>query len=234
MTTSKMMMQITKHTRIFMSFHHICLRTRLAPRRKPCADTARLSVLSCRESRRSPRSETPIMFERIARIVSSISYRKRIIPLVSSFKRRQANQRNIAFYLFLSFFLFFFFFPWEDSETHPGDLLRLRVTTLGGRSLGPSGSIRARGDVRVVRLFGHGRKTSKRTRFSCKGCSNNQESAAWFFFLPAADCSFGGQGTRRQGDGKEKNPYQALCVNSKCEHTALRETARRKKRTVIE
>lgn len=30
-------------TRIFMSFHHICLRTRLALRRKPWADTAKLS-----------------------------------------------------------------------------------------------------------------------------------------------------------------------------------------------
>lgn len=29
--------------RIFISFHHICLRTRFAPRRKPWADTARLS-----------------------------------------------------------------------------------------------------------------------------------------------------------------------------------------------
>ena len=104
MTTSKMMTQITRHTRIFMSFHHICLRTRLAPRRKPCADTARLSVLSWRESRRSPRSETPIMFDRIARIVSSISYRKHI-PLVSCLKRCQATQRPS---LFISFFLSFF------------------------------------------------------------------------------------------------------------------------------
>lgn len=36
-----------------MSFHHICLRTRLAPRRKPCAETARLSVPGRRVDRRS-------------------------------------------------------------------------------------------------------------------------------------------------------------------------------------
>ena len=56
-------------------FHHICLRTLLAPRRKPCADTARLSVLSWRESRRSPRWETLLMFSRITPTVSSICYR---------------------------------------------------------------------------------------------------------------------------------------------------------------
>jgi hypothetical protein len=44
-------MPTMRHMRIFMSFHHICLRTRLAPLRKPWADWARLSVLSCRESR---------------------------------------------------------------------------------------------------------------------------------------------------------------------------------------
>jgi len=55
-------------------FHHICLRTLLAPRRKPWADTARLSVLSWRESRRSPRCETLLMFSRITPTVSSICY----------------------------------------------------------------------------------------------------------------------------------------------------------------
>ncbi len=33
----------TRMILIFMSFHHICLRTRLAPLRNPCAETARLS-----------------------------------------------------------------------------------------------------------------------------------------------------------------------------------------------
>jgi hypothetical protein len=69
-----MMMPAIKHMRIFMSFHHICLRTRFAPRRKPCAETARLSVLSCRASRRSPRCETLLMFSLMTPTVSSICY----------------------------------------------------------------------------------------------------------------------------------------------------------------
>lgn len=60
-------------------FHHICLRTLLAPRRKPCADTARLSVLSWRESRRSPRWETLLMFSRITPTVSSICCRRALV-----------------------------------------------------------------------------------------------------------------------------------------------------------
>jgi hypothetical protein len=67
-------MPTMRHMRIFMSFHHICLRTRLAPRRKPWADCARLSVLSCSESRRAPRSETLLMLSRIIPTVLSISY----------------------------------------------------------------------------------------------------------------------------------------------------------------
>lgn len=43
MMQSRMMMPAIMSRRIFMSFHHICLRTRCAPRRKPCADTDRLS-----------------------------------------------------------------------------------------------------------------------------------------------------------------------------------------------
>ena len=43
MITNRMMMPMTMHMRIFMSFHHIFFRTRLAPRRKPWAETARLS-----------------------------------------------------------------------------------------------------------------------------------------------------------------------------------------------
>jgi hypothetical protein len=74
MTTSRMMMPAMRHMRIFMSFHHICLRTRLAPLRKPWADTARLSVLSCRESRRAPRSETLLMLSRMMPTVLSISW----------------------------------------------------------------------------------------------------------------------------------------------------------------
>ena len=67
-------MPTMRHMRIFMSFHHICLRTRLAPLRKPWADTARLSVLSCSESRRAPRSETLLMLSRMMPTVLSISW----------------------------------------------------------------------------------------------------------------------------------------------------------------
>lgn len=44
MTTTRRATPTAIRMRIFMSFHHICLRTRLAPRRKPCALCARLSV----------------------------------------------------------------------------------------------------------------------------------------------------------------------------------------------
>jgi hypothetical protein len=57
-----------------VSFHRICLRTRLAPLPKPCAAMARLSVLSCSESRRAPRSETLLMLSRMMPTVLSISY----------------------------------------------------------------------------------------------------------------------------------------------------------------
>jgi len=73
MTINRMMMPTIMQIRIFMSFHHICLRTRLAPRRKPCADVARLSVLSCRASRRSPRCEALFRLSCIWRTVLSIS-----------------------------------------------------------------------------------------------------------------------------------------------------------------
>lgn len=66
-------MPTIRHMRIFMSFHHICLRTRLAPRRKPCAETARLSVLSWSESSLAPRSDTLLMLSRIMPTVLSIS-----------------------------------------------------------------------------------------------------------------------------------------------------------------
>lgn len=50
MGTTMMMMStaipIPIMIRILMSFHHICLRTRLAPRRKPCAEAARVSAKS--------------------------------------------------------------------------------------------------------------------------------------------------------------------------------------------
>lgn len=71
--TSRMMMPMIRHILIFMSFHHICFLTLLAPRLKPCAETARLSVLSCRLSRRSPRSETLLMLLRMTLTVESIS-----------------------------------------------------------------------------------------------------------------------------------------------------------------
>jgi hypothetical protein len=48
-----------RHKRIFISFHHICFRTRFAPRRNPCAETARLSTpqsaSSVHQSRTNPR-----------------------------------------------------------------------------------------------------------------------------------------------------------------------------------
>ena len=78
-TTIPTMMQI----RIFMSFHHICFLTLLAPRRKPCADTAKLSVLSWRLSRRSPRSETLLMLLRMTLTVESISCSETISHLSS-------------------------------------------------------------------------------------------------------------------------------------------------------
>ena len=61
---------------IFISFHHICFLTRFAPRLKPCAEVAKLSVLSWSESRRSPRWETLLMFSRMTPTVSSICCRK--------------------------------------------------------------------------------------------------------------------------------------------------------------
>lgn len=73
MTMSKMMMPMIRHILIFISFHHICFLTLLAPRLNPCAETARLSVLSCRLSRRSPRSETLLMLLRMTLTVESIS-----------------------------------------------------------------------------------------------------------------------------------------------------------------
>lgn len=44
MMTSKIVIPIAIHILIFISFHHICFLTRFAPRRKPCADWARLSA----------------------------------------------------------------------------------------------------------------------------------------------------------------------------------------------
>lgn len=73
MTMSKMMMPTIRQILIFMSFHHICFLTLLAPRLNPCAETARLSVLSCRLSRRSPRSETLLILLRMTLTVESIS-----------------------------------------------------------------------------------------------------------------------------------------------------------------
>lgn len=70
-------MPTIKHMRIFMSFHHICFRTRFAPRRKSCAEWARLSVLSCKESKCSPRLETCLMLSRMMPTVLSISWPSR-------------------------------------------------------------------------------------------------------------------------------------------------------------
>ena len=76
MMTSRMMMPTMRHMRIFMSFHHICLRTLLAPRRKPCADWARLSVLFWRESRRSSRALSCRTFLSISWMAPLISWRR--------------------------------------------------------------------------------------------------------------------------------------------------------------
>lgn len=73
MMISRMMMPMIRHILIFISFHHICFLTLLAPRLKPCADVAKLSVLSCKLSRRSPRSETLLMLLRMTLTVESIS-----------------------------------------------------------------------------------------------------------------------------------------------------------------
>lgn len=52
----------------------------------------------------------------------------------------------------------------SNSSTHPGDLLRLGVTTLRGSARGAAGSaMRARRNIRIVRLLGHGRRASKIT-----------------------------------------------------------------------
>lgn len=72
----KMMATITPmmHILIFMSFHHMAFLTLLAPLLKPCADLWRLSVLSCSESSRSPRSDTLLMLSLIIPTVLSISW----------------------------------------------------------------------------------------------------------------------------------------------------------------
>lgn len=93
MTTSRMMMPTMRHMRIFMSFHHICLRTRLAPFRKPWADTARLSVLSWSESRRAPRSETLLMLSRMMPTVLSISW-MRVSPTVAAREAQRSAARQ--------------------------------------------------------------------------------------------------------------------------------------------
>ena len=52
-----------------------CFLTRFAPLRNPCAEVARLSVLSWRESSLSPRCETLLIFSRMTPTVSSICYK---------------------------------------------------------------------------------------------------------------------------------------------------------------
>jgi len=71
-TMRSTMIPTIKHMRIFISFHHICFRTLFAPLLNPWAETARLSVLSCNESSRSPLCDTLLMFSRITPTVSSI------------------------------------------------------------------------------------------------------------------------------------------------------------------
>jgi hypothetical protein len=99
MTMSRMMMPTMRHMRIFMSFHHICLRTRLAPLRKPWADTARLSVLSCSESKRAPRSDTLLMLSRMMPTVLSISWyasQHEVTHVLRSFELLRAHPCTFA------------------------------------------------------------------------------------------------------------------------------------------
>jgi hypothetical protein len=84
-------MPTMRHIRIFMSFHHICLRTLLAPLRKPWAETARLSVLSCRVSSRVPRSDTLLMLSRMMPTVLSISWEIVLVHLLECRVRNIAN-----------------------------------------------------------------------------------------------------------------------------------------------
>lgn len=67
---------------IFIFFHHICLRTLFAPRRKPWADWLRFSDLSWSWSMCSPRWATDSRFFFITLTVSSICY---IWALISNF-----------------------------------------------------------------------------------------------------------------------------------------------------
>lgn len=55
MTTIKIMIPMMRQIFIFVSFHHMCLRTLFAPFLKPCAEVCRPSVLSCSASKSSPR-----------------------------------------------------------------------------------------------------------------------------------------------------------------------------------
>lgn len=52
-----------KKRTIFMSFHHICLRTLLAPRLNPCAETARLSGYSWKRWNRGQHFGDFLVFE---------------------------------------------------------------------------------------------------------------------------------------------------------------------------
>ncbi len=87
MTMRRTMIPTIKHMRIFMSFHHICFRTLFAPLRKPWAETARLSVLSRRESSRSPLCDTLLMFSRITPTVSSICCKRSHVSCSSNKSR---------------------------------------------------------------------------------------------------------------------------------------------------
>lgn len=60
-----------------LTFHHIFFRKRLAPRRKPPAESARSPVVSLRRFRPWPRWSAETMFSCITLIVESISYSKK-------------------------------------------------------------------------------------------------------------------------------------------------------------
>ena len=143
-------MPTIRHMRIFMSFHHICLRTRLAPFRKPWADTARLSVLSCSESRRAPRSETLLMLSRMMPTVLSISWMRVSTTVVACGARRSAARQTLCDNV-------------EDAARLQsgrcwGHTYRLERCCADVAILALAALLAAGGDVRVVGLlaFGHG------------------------------------------------------------------------------
>ena len=124
--TRRIMTPPTRHKRIFISqslakypivierggqtFHHICFRTRFAPRRNPCAETARLSfnqvssysgegnripVFDSRLSNLSPRSATLLILSRIIPTYRRVSWIQKL-PHPQNPKRTEMSQESNA------------------------------------------------------------------------------------------------------------------------------------------